>query len=241
MNTSVQICSPRPGPDRPRKTHQRPPVRECRFILAATIALPTPAANGTVRRLRSQPMLSSFWQWLQTASQGQASFLGTLIGSSIGLVALLLGALFNAHLNRRRDDRLRRLDQRAMAVALKTELAGWSESLGRFVESTKTKGPYSSSTKLGFPVLATRLLPDMVPKLGLLRPSTIEHVITAYDAAEHLAWALLWMGAEMERSTDFHSRWIMVPSEKLPSAIEEIEATVTVLRSAIAELDRDAR
>jgi hypothetical protein len=182
-------------------------------------------------------MLSSFWQWLQTASQGQASFLGTLIGSSIGLVALLLGALFNAHLNRRRDDRLRRLDQRAMAVALKTELAGWSESVGRFVESTKTKGPYSSSTKLGFPVLATRLLPDMIPKLGLLGSTTIDQVIAAYDHVEYLAWALLWRGAEMERSDYLHSRWINVPSEKLSSAIEEIEATVTILKSAIAELD----
>jgi hypothetical protein len=43
-------------------------------------------------------MLSTFWEWLQTASPGQATFVGTLTGSFFGLVALLLGALFNASL-----------------------------------------------------------------------------------------------------------------------------------------------
>jgi hypothetical protein len=59
------------------------------------------------------------WDWLSHLSQGQASFLGSLTGAAIGLIALLLGALFNAHLNRRRDDRLRREDQRAVATALR--------------------------------------------------------------------------------------------------------------------------
>jgi hypothetical protein len=77
-------------------------------------------------------MLSSFWQWLQEApsvfwqwlhetTPGQATFLGSVFG----FLALLCGAWANASFNRRRDDRLRRLDQRAMAVALKTELAEW--------------------------------------------------------------------------------------------------------------------
>lgn len=42
----------------------------------------------------------SFWQWLQTASQGQASFVGTLMGSFFGLVALLLGAAAHAPVRR---------------------------------------------------------------------------------------------------------------------------------------------
>ena len=77
----------------------------------------------------------SLWQWLQTASQGQAAFVGVLIGSSIGLVPLLLGALFNAELNRRRDDRLRREDQRAVATALRAELEGLRRTLNDAAET----------------------------------------------------------------------------------------------------------
>jgi hypothetical protein len=181
---------------------------------------------------------SSFWQWLGDAQQGQATFLGTLAGSSIGLFALLIGAWCNACLNRKRDNRLRREDQRAMAVALKTELAGWNQQLGDLVERERTpKRPFSPSIKLGFPLPTTRLLPDMVPKLGLLRSATIDQVIGAYDGVEHLVWVLVWNGAEMGQSANLHTRWIMVPSEELPSAIKEIEATMTILRNAIAELD----
>jgi hypothetical protein len=187
-------------------------------------------------------MFSGFWQWLheigwlvawrrwlQGISQSQATFLGWVVG----VVTLVGGALFNARLNRKRDDRLRKEDQRAMAVALKTELAGWKRHLEGFVE--RAKAP--PSVKLGFPLPTTRLLPDMVPKLGLFRSATIDQVIGAYDDVEHLTWALLWMGDEMDRSDYLHSRWITVPPQELSSAVEQIEATAKVLERAIAELD----
>ena len=75
------------------------------------------------------PLLSSFWEWLQTASQGQATFVGTLTGSFFGLLALLLGALANAGLNRSRDNRLRKEDQRAVATALRAELEALHRTL----------------------------------------------------------------------------------------------------------------
>jgi hypothetical protein len=43
------------------------------------------------------------WEWLQGLSGGAASFIGSFTGSAIGLIAILSGALFNAHLNRKRD------------------------------------------------------------------------------------------------------------------------------------------
>jgi hypothetical protein len=47
--------------------------------------------------------LAALWAWLGGLPQPQASFIGTLTGSFLGLVALLLGALFNAHLNPREE------------------------------------------------------------------------------------------------------------------------------------------
>jgi hypothetical protein len=52
-------------------------------------------------------MWVEFWKWLGALPPSSASFVGTVTGSSLGLIALLLGALFNARLNRRRDDKLR--------------------------------------------------------------------------------------------------------------------------------------
>src|SRR6476469_2052510 len=70
-------------------------------------------------------LASVFWSWLAETSPGQSTFLGSLIG----FLALLLGALFNAHLNRRRDDFLQRQDRKVVASALLAELVGLRHSL----------------------------------------------------------------------------------------------------------------
>jgi hypothetical protein len=138
----------------------------------------------------------SFWQWLQTASQGQAAFVGALIGSSIGLVALLLGALFNAELNRRRDDRLRREDKRAVAIALRAELEGLRRTLNDNAETVSQEGYLKPGEQLNVPdlVQSIRIMPEVVSKLGLLDGKIISAVVDAYSMAEEYSAKLLLLG-----------------------------------------------
>jgi hypothetical protein len=86
-------------------------------------------------------MWNQFWDWLATLPQGSASFVGTLTGSTLGLIALLLGALFNAHLNRRRDDRLRDADRFALASTLHAELLGIHRALVENAQHLTDKPP----------------------------------------------------------------------------------------------------
>jgi hypothetical protein len=72
-----------------------------------------------------------WWDWLGTLPQGQATFLG----SFVGLAALLVAALVNAHLNRRRDDRVRAEERRSVGTALRADLAGFKDTL---VENSET-------------------------------------------------------------------------------------------------------
>ena len=69
-------------------------------------------------------MLGEFWDWLAKLSPGSAGFVGTFTGSTLRLLAILIGALFNARLNRRRDDDIREADRIATASALFAELSG---------------------------------------------------------------------------------------------------------------------
>lgn len=55
--------------------------------------------------------------WIDTAKDWQSG-----IGATLGLIAILLGALFNAGLNRRRDKALRREESQAIATALAAEV-----------------------------------------------------------------------------------------------------------------------
>ncbi|MBF0269974.1 MAG: hypothetical protein HQL44_15420 [Alphaproteobacteria bacterium] len=56
-------------------------------------------------------------------NDGVWSYLGSLLGSFLGLLALLAGAFYNAELNRVRDDRLRDEERKGLAGALLAETA----------------------------------------------------------------------------------------------------------------------
>jgi hypothetical protein len=101
---------------------------------------------------------------------------GAVTGSSLGLVALLLGALFNAWLNRCRDDRLRREDQHAVATALRTELEGLRRTLNDNTETVKQEGYLKPGEQINVPDLAQsiRIMPEMVSKLGLLDEPAVD-------------------------------------------------------------------
>jgi hypothetical protein len=70
-----------------------------------------------------------FLNWLTTLPQSSATFLGAVTGSFLGLLAILLGALFNAHLNRVRDDKLREIDRIALARSIYAELTSVRRTL----------------------------------------------------------------------------------------------------------------
>jgi hypothetical protein len=143
--------------------------------------------------------LVAVWQWLGSALPGQAAFLGTLIGSSIGLMALLFGALFNAYLTRNRDDRLRREDQRSVAVALLAELSGIHHELFRSSEDIQKLQNRDDPKQDHFLVRdvsqAVRIFPEIISKIGLLDPDTIQRTSNAYHAVEHrYGMRLLFIG-----------------------------------------------
>ena len=121
-------------------------------------------------------MLSTFWQWLHDTSPGQATF----IGSVFGFLALLGGAWANAWLNRRRDDRLRREEQRAVATALRAELAGCTKILLSDAEllNYSTSMPNFTIADLAHSI---RIMPHVIPKLGLLDQETIEKASPGKD------------------------------------------------------------
>jgi len=175
-------------------------------------------------------LVSGFWQWLEDASQGQATFIGSLIGSSIGLIALLLGALFNAHLNRRRDTSLRREERETVAAALMAELVGIRNGLSEVVIFVKEAHEHRTDFIVSDAV-RVRVLPDMIPKLGLLGPSTIHRVLTAYSRAEGLRESFLQSGGTLE------ARRIIMPARSVDFALKMTRDAMTGLDIAIADLE----
>jgi MFS family permease len=66
--------------------------------------------------------VTTYWNDIVSLSGSAAAFLGALAGAGGGLLAIILGALINAELNRHRDDRLRREEIAALMKALASEM-----------------------------------------------------------------------------------------------------------------------
>ena len=84
--------------------------------------------------------VATYWQDIVAQPPSAAAFLGALAGAGGGLLAIILGALLNAELNRRRDDRLRREKTRALAVAISGELKHFATHCRVNADALRTHG-----------------------------------------------------------------------------------------------------
>lgn len=71
------------------------------------------------------------WQWLSNLQGAQSGLVGSFSGFVFGVVALILGALFNFRLNRRRDALLRSEEADAVSAALYSEVILLRQELTR--------------------------------------------------------------------------------------------------------------
>jgi hypothetical protein len=178
-------------------------------------------------------MFTGFWTWFATLPPNGGSFLGSLTGSGLGLIALLLGALFNAHLNRRRDDRLRKEDARAAVSALAAELAGIKQTLIRNADSLdKPDGDFV------VPDIAhsVRIMPTLLPKFGLLDVELAREVIDVYVSLDQYCEALMLAGGHIGANNRADRRLIGMPVTRASFVAEVNRDLVRMITNVLDRL-----
>lgn len=109
------------------------------------------------------------------------SWIGNVIGSAIGLIAILLGALWNASLTRKRDRIMMQDEAKAIATAIGSELAVYVELLcGRMLQAAM--GPEGRSEGLLKSLVAPPpvVWPALAPKVGLLGADLCAKTVRAW-------------------------------------------------------------
>lgn len=139
-------------------------------------------------------------------------WVGNVIGSLIGLVALLIGALFNAHLNRNRDDRMRQQEIESVRSAIGTELRCFALTFDERFHTLERFVGEQDGERTSPEVVAIRLtLPEPVvyhalaSKIGLLGKDEVSAVITAWHVAE-MARLLMHSSAAALAAGEFDKR-----------------------------------
>lgn len=180
-------------------------------------------------------MWAHFWDWLAKLPQGNATFLGTLTGSSLGLIALLIGAFANASLNRRRDDRLRKHDREAVAAVLHAELIGMRRTLIENAEHLERNPPEPSH---GFvvPQPSARMLDDTISKIGLLGADAVRKVMDAYVLNESYLTDLNLAGGRQYPETSDDRPLVYMPAERAAFVAEFNRTRATAIDNALKAL-----
>lgn len=168
-------------------------------------------------------------EWLEGLKGGAPAVIGAFTGSAIGLIALMLGALFNAHLNRRRDDELRRIETKSVAAAIRGELQSIEDIL-TYNAKQLLEDPPKAADSLFLPDLShsVRMFPELAGTVGLLSdPVIIMEVIQAYIVIDQYCENCLMMGGELGKQMPNHRRVIVMPSNRAKS--------VAAMNTTIAE------
>jgi hypothetical protein len=172
------------------------------------------------------------WAWLQGLSGGAAAFVGAATGSAIGLIALVIGALFNAHLNRKRDDRLRSDDARSVASALFAELGSIREALLHNVKNLEDTTSGYAGPDIAHMV---HIFPEVVSKLGVLDGTTIRNVVEAYAVIEQHMQMCMMLGA-VHHDKIPGRRMVVIPAASVSKISDVNRHTAKDLDKAIGRL-----
>jgi hypothetical protein len=143
-----------------------------------------------------------------------------------------VGALFNAYLNRRRDDRQRRQECTALATALSAELQLIRDIL---LDNCNTLRDPTQGDGFFVPPPAVQIMPKLIDRLGLLKADAIKAVTSAYLVIGQYRRELLTLGATTLQNPDNDQLWLQVAHA--PNVIRMNTAKADYISAALKSLD----
>jgi len=126
------------------------------------------------------------WKWLAELSPAQATIVGTTLGALLGFGTLTAGALLNAHLNRRRDLYLHRLQQLNLLRSITIEITQISNLVRQQLSVIRSSRAPMMSYSVIDPASLAVVYPNNLSNLNLLPPQAMIRIIPFYvGLAEH--------------------------------------------------------
>lgn len=180
--------------------------------------------NGRVNSAQLGPPTSMSWL---TAYQELKAW-QTVIGSTLGFGGLIIGALFNAHLNRRRDDRLRNAEALTIALSLYGEIKLLRDDAADLAMGLSSwyleSGAYNHSLPdffgESYTVREPMIYNALASKLGMLAPDILLPITKFYSDYEAAITHFPKLFNVDGQKLSYGPEWVIGPAV---SAVEDIE------------------
>ena len=174
------------------------------------------------------------------------------IGSLLGLIALLLGAFWNFHLNRRRDAELRSQEAQSIAAALYVEIIHIRKAVAvlanRYAHRYSQLGVGRTRREVDDHFVAELKLPEptlynaLAAKVGYLPAPLVSAIVRFYSDAYVAEWYLAKMRPDDTRGYTYDPRHVLDPAKEAVEGItSHLRTMEALLGIAPADLDLDLR
>jgi hypothetical protein len=158
--------------------------------------------------------------WYSEALKWQGA-IGSMIGATLGFLALLAGALINYRLNRRRDTKLHQAEALSVAVALYSEIVMLRKSVAfvcsRLSWSFYNHGTRGSGEKIDdhfmskMPKLNAPIYSALASKLGMLSPDLLLEIAGFHGSLVEVEMSLPLMIEDPKRGYTYGSGYVLKP------------------------------
>ncbi len=166
------------------------------------------------------------WEWLQGLQGGAPAVIGSAAGSALGIISLLIGALFNAYLNRRRDNRLRRTEQIGILTVIGSEIETVIDILSR---NAKELSKPRQDFRLPDISQLCRILPKAMDKFYLLPRDAIIAAVNAQTIIDQYSDHMIFIGGTLAPNMP-KGRLVFVFPKECSVRLKEInEGSVDIL------------
>ncbi|WP_163877764.1 hypothetical protein [Rhizobium laguerreae] len=138
--------------------------------------------------------MHSLWAWLEGLTGAAPVVVGSAVGSFLGLISLLVGALVNAKLNRSRDDYLLQQKIKGIAAALAAEISILRKSL--LANNETIKDTNDGVFLVADPSMIMKIFPKLMSELYLLDEKAIIAVSELHSVLDQYVDSLSLLGAK---------------------------------------------
>ncbi|MEN5103795.1 hypothetical protein [Brucella anthropi] len=177
------------------------------------------------------------WQWLADLKPAQATVVGSCIAAIFGFGTLTVGALFNAHLNRKRDDRLEEIKRLSLLRGIFAEISLIRNLLafqlqGYRSETHSEKEWHSSASPKTFTVLYLA----NASNLSVLPKDALTQVIIFYAAVDEYEYNIKTDGGEFPDHGLLKARSFNYSKDNVAKVIQAAETLKNAAELAIPHL-----
>lgn len=157
----------------------------------------------------------------------------TGIGAFFGLIAILAGVLYNAHHTRRRDDRLRQEETRALAVGLKLEIESVAfviEKREEYIRESIAGDDEQLTSAIDYMALPTRAIyRASVGRIGTIPAEIVDVIVTTHSNIDILESTMASIRDVRENRTAPRVQW--------EERADQLAKVLLTAKTAIARLD----